>query len=327
MNIVNSVRLGLVCAALANVSACKPEKAAGYQGYLEADYAYIATAAAGRLIELNVERGAQVAQGAKLYALDAEFERSQVLEAQARVAQAKAQRDDLTQGRRPVEIEVITERVSEARAALKLAQSELLRARELNGRKLLSKDALERAISTQAQANARLQSLIAEQKSAALAGRPNALLAADAVVAAGEAALEQADWQLRQTQLVAQQNARVDDVLYQLGEWVPGGAPVLKLLPEQGPFVRFFVPLQELSLWQLGASVSISCTACPAEVTATVSYIAPTPEYTPPLIFSESRSDDLMVRMEAKLSADSGSAKIGQPSLLAPGLPVTVFKK
>ena len=213
---------------------------------------------------------------------------------------------------------MIVERVSEARAALKLAQSEALRARALNGRKLLSADALERAISTQAQANARLQSLMAEQKSAALAGRPNALLAADAVVAAAQAGLAQAQWRVGQTQLLAQQNARVEDVLFQLGEWVPSGAPVLKLLPEQGPFVRFFVPLQELSQWQLGAPVAISCTACPAGVVGAVSFIAAAPEYTPPLIFSESRSDDLMMRLEAKLT---------QPTLLAPGLPVTVYKQ
>lgn len=270
------------------------------------------------MIELNVERGAQVVQGTKLYALDAQLQSSQVVEAQARVAQAQAQRDDLAQGLRPVEIAVIAERVSEARAALKLAQSELLRARELKSRKLLSADALEHADSAQAQASARLHSLIAQQKSAELAARPNALLAADALVAGGAAALEQANWQLRQTQLVADKNARVDDVLFQLGEWVPAGAPVVKLLPEQGPFVRFFVPLQELSLWRLGADVAISCAACPTGIEGKLSFIAAAPEYTPPLIFSESRSDDLMVRLEAKLT---------QPSLLAPGLPVTVFKK
>lgn len=318
VKVVNAVRLALVCALLANISACKPEKTAGYQGYLEADYAYIASAAAGRLTELNVERGTPVAAGAALYALDAELQRAEVLEAQSRLAQAKAQRDDLAQGKRTEKIEVIVARVSEARAALKLAQSETLRARELSGRKLLSADALERALSTQAQASARLQSLLAEQKSAALAGRPNALLAADAVVAAAQAGLAQAHWRVAQTQLLAQQNARVEDVLFQLGEWVPAGAPVLKLLPEQGPFVRFFVPLQELSQWQLGAHIAISCSACPAGVVGAVSFIAAAPEYTPPLIFSESRSDDLMVRLEAKLA---------QPTPLAPGLPVTVFKQ
>ena len=318
VKVINCARWTLVAAVLATMAGCKAEKTAGYQGYLEADYAYIASAAAGRLVQLKVERGAQVVPGATLYALDDELARAVVLEAQSHVAQAKAQRDDLAQGKRAVEIEVITERVSEARAASKLAQSQLQRARELNGRKLLSADALENAASAQVQASARLQSLIAEQKSAGLAGRPNALLASDAVVAAAEAAVAQADWQLRQTQMLAQQNARVDDVFFQLGEWVPAGAPVLKLLPEQGPFVRFFVPLQELSLWQLGAPVSISCAACPAGIVGTVSFIAAAPEYTPLLIFSESRSDDLMVRLEAKLS---------QPSLLAPGLPVTVFKR
>ena len=37
-------------------------------------------------------------------------------------------------------------------------------------------------------------------------------------------------------------DGRIEDTLYQIGEWVPAGAPVLKLLPASGPFVRFFVP-------------------------------------------------------------------------------------
>ena len=92
MKVLNPARLTLVCALLAIVSACKPEKPAGYQGYLEADYAYIASAASGRLVELKVERGAQVQQGATLYVLDAELAQAGVLAAQSRVAQAKAGR-------------------------------------------------------------------------------------------------------------------------------------------------------------------------------------------------------------------------------------------
>jgi HlyD family secretion protein len=46
-----------------------------------------------------------------------------------------------------------------------------------------------------------------------------------------------------------------------------------------------------------------------------VSYIAAAPEYTPPIIYSESRSDDLVYRVEARFD---------KASLLAPGLPVHV---
>ena len=200
---------------------------------------------------------------------------------------------------------------------MNLAQLELTRTRDLHGRKLVSVDALDRATSAQVQANARLQSLIAEQKSASLAARPDALIAADAVIASAEAALAGAQWRAKQTRVSAQASARVEDVLYQLGEWVPTGAPVLKLLPEQGPFVRFFVPMQALASWQPGALVALSCSACPAGLRARVNFIAAAPEYTPPVIFSETRSDDLVYRIEAKLE---------QPTLLAPGLPVVVQK-
>ena len=92
-------------------------------------------------------------------------------------------------------------------------------------------------------------------------------------------------------------------------------APVVKLLPAQGPFVRFFVPVSELSQWAVGTPVQVECTSCTPDLQATVSFIASAPEFTPPVIYSESRSEDLVFRIEAALA---------QPSALAPGLPVRV---
>ena len=47
-------------------------------------------------------------------------------------------------------------------------------------------------------------------------------------------------------------------------------------------------------------------------------FIAASPEYTPPVIFSESRSEDLVYRVEARFDS---------PAPLAPGLPVVVRRR
>lgn len=304
--------LGTGALALAGCSAPAPE---GYQGYLEADYAYVGAPVAGRLTELGVRRGDTVAVGAALFVLDGELERQQLAEAQARLAQAQAQRADLGQGRRPEEIRVIAERVREARSALDLTEREWKRVRDLQQRGLASTDALDRAAAARAQAQARVASTTAEQRSAELAGRSDALAAADAAVSAAQAVVEQARWRVAQTAVSATAPGQVDDTLFQPGEWVPAGAPVVKLLPAQGPFVRFFVPVSELSQWAVGTPVQVECTSCPPDLQATVSFIASAPEFTPPVIYSESRSEDLVFRIEAALA---------QPSALAPGLPVRV---
>lgn len=309
-------RNALVLLACAGVmSACSPPASEGYLGYLEADYAYIGAPVAGRLSRLAVARGESVAAGAALFTLDGELERHQLDEAQARLAQAQAQRADLGQGRRPEEIRVIAERVREARSALDLAEREWKRVRDLQQRGLTSADALDRATAARAQAQARVASTSAEQRSAELAGRSDALAAADAAVAAAQAVVEQARWRLAQTAVSATAPGQVDDTLFQPGEWVPAGAPVIKLLPAQGPFVRFFVPVAELPQWTAGTGVRVECTGCPPELQATVGFIASAPEFTPPVIYSESRSEDLVFRIEAALT---------QPSVLAPGLPVRV---
>lgn len=297
------------------LGACKQSKLVDYQGYLEADYAYVGAPVAGRLVQLPVQRGAIVEVGTPLFALDGELERQQLAEAQGRLQQAQAQRDDLNLGRRPEEIQVISERVREARSALALAERELKRATELQKRGLTSDDLRDRAAASQAQAQARLASTLAEQRSAELAGRPDAQKAADAAIAAAQAVVGQASWRVEQTQVGAIAAGRVEDALYQVGEWVPAGAPVVKLLPDQGPFVRFFVPLAELSQWTPGTTIKVECEGCDTSRSARVEFIAAAPEFTPPIIFSESRNEDLVYRVEARFDA---------PTRLAPGLPVRV---
>jgi HlyD family secretion protein len=79
--------------------------------------------------------------------------------------------------------------------------------------------------------------------------------------------------------------------------------------------VRFYVPLAERLQWQPGREVVVRCGGCPDGLRAKVRLIAPGPEYTPPVIYSESRSEDLVFRVEAELI---------EPAPLAPGLPAIV---
>lgn len=310
---------GIWLVPLLALAACSKPPPAGYQGYLEADYAYVGTPQAGRLIELSATRGGTVVAGAPLFAIEAELEQRQIEEAQARVAQAQAQRADLDKGRRPEELKVIAERVREARAALALATQELSRTRSLRERQLIAADALDRATAAERQARARVGTVEAELASAGLAGRSDALLAADAAIASAQAQLEQASWRLAQAKVTALGPGKVEDTLYQVGEWVPAGSPVVKLLPEQALFARFFVPLAELTRWQAGNAISISCAGCPENLRGSVHFVSSAPEYTPPLIFSESRNEDLVYRVEARLDAATAAK-------LLPGLPVTVLR-
>ena len=126
-----------------------------------------------------------------------------------------------------------------------------------------------------------------------------------------------ARWRLAQRHVVSPVSGVVADTLAEPGETLAAGAPVVSLLPPENIFVRFFIPEPALASVHQGDQVAILCDNCPADLKATVSFIAPQAEYTPPVIYSESTRGKLVFQAEAR-------TKPSQASLLNPGQPVTV---
>jgi HlyD family secretion protein len=146
-------------------------------------------------------------------------------------------------------------------------------------------------------------------------GRETEIKAQQAAVEAARAAVAMAQWRLDQRHVAAPAAGVVADVLARPGETMPAGGPVVSLLPPENIFVRFFVPEQLLA--KVHERVKLLCDSCPADLIATVSFISPQAEYTPPVIYSETSRAKLVYRIEARPPAQ-------QAPLLNPGQPVAV---
>jgi HlyD family secretion protein len=86
------------------------------------------------------------------------------------------------------------------------------------------------------------------------------------------------------------------------------------VLPAGNVKVRFFVPESRLGTVRAGQKVSIACDGCPAPIAATVSYIAPQAEFTPPVIYSKESRAKLVFMVEARPApADAVKLHPGQP--------------
>ena len=81
--------------------------------------------------------------------------------------------------------------------------------------------------------------------------------------------------------------------------------------------MRFFVPEGRLAEVHIGDRVRLVCDNCPADLAATVSFISPQAEYTPPVIYSESIRAKLVYMAEARPSPE-------QAAMINPGQPVAV---
>ena len=148
-------------------------------------------------------------------------------------------------------------------------------------------------------------------------GREYEIAAQRAMVAQARAGLAQSQWRVDQRHVSAPVDALVSDTYARPGETINAGVPVVSLLPPQNILVRFFVLETELATLHIGDRLAIGCDGCAPGLTATVTFIAPQPEYTPPVIYSETNREKLVYLIEAHPPPD-------QAPQLKPGQPVDV---
>lgn len=289
----------------------------GWLGYVEGESIYVAAPVAGTLASLDVTRGGSVAAGGRLFGLDPKTSNADTLRLQAAVRAAQARRDDLLKARqRPAEIAIIRARQAEAQATVVNAQQSYDRVVVLNQRGFATYAQLDAARATLKAAKAALVAQQAAEGAGLLAGRTDELRAAEAAVTEAEAALaaqHRLNVEIAPASLAA---ALVEQTYFNAGEWVPANAPVVSLLEPGRIKLRFFVPQDKVASLRPGTRVQVSCDGCGAPFGATVRFIAPRPEFTPPVIYSERARSKLVFLVEA--------APDGDPTRLHPGLPVEV---
>lgn len=300
--------------ALALAGGCNSNDSAVFQGYAEGEFVRIAAPYAGMLSELKVQRGAQVKAEVPLFILEQENERAARVEAQERVHRAESQLENLRKGKRPSELATIQAQREQACALLKQSEADFARDTKLAASGFISRQRADAARAALDRDRARVAELDAQLVTAKLSARSDEIRSAEADVETAQAVLRQAEWKLAQKSVNAPVAGLVQDTLYVQGEWVPAGNPVVSLLPPQNIKVRFFVPEQRLAGLRVGQAVKINCDKCGAPITASIGYIAPQAEYTPPVIYSKENRNKLVFLIEARPApADAVKLHPGQP--------------
>lgn len=309
-------KFALAGAVLLLAAACGRREPAGFQGYIEGEFVYVASPLAGQLEQLSVSRGTRVEAGAPLFALEQSAELSTLREAAERVRQAQARVADLRKGSRPSELAALDARLAQARAGAELSGRELERVTRLHQTAVLSDDEFDRVRLNHEANTKQVAELAAQIETAGLGGRSDAISAAEAEAAAAQAALDRAGWSVAQKSRSAPQAALVYDTLFRPGEFVAAGQPVVSLLPPENIKVRFFVPEAAYAAFKAGDKVRVAVTGQPVRE-ARISYLSPQPEYTPPVLYNRENRSKLVFMIEAVF--DAAAARD-----LHPGQPVDV---
>jgi HlyD family secretion protein len=296
----------------------RPSPPLQWQGYAEADFVKVGPTQQGLLMTLAVRRGTKIAPGAPLFEQDDTADLAAREQAARQLRQAEEQLANLQASGKPTEILQAEANLADAHAARDKIQSDLKR-NEL----LIRTNAVSQQLVDQQRADLRSAIAKVQGLEAALAqmhapmGREREIKAQQAAVEAARAAVDMTQWRLDQRHVMAPVAGIVADVLARPGETIPAGGAVVSLLPPENIFVRFFVPEPRLAEVHIGDKVRLVCDGCAADLTATISFISPQAEYTPPVIYSESIRAKLVYMVEARPSVE-------QAALINPGQPIAV---
>ncbi|HEX9525730.1 MAG TPA: HlyD family efflux transporter periplasmic adaptor subunit [Reyranella sp.] len=287
-----------------------------YLGYVEGETTLVAPPIAGRLVARPVERGGRAKKGDRLYVIDTTQAEAEVARAMATLTEFQARHDNLLTGKRSEEQDVVRARRRELEATLTLAEQELKRQTDLTAKNYSSRQSYDQAVAQVAELRARAAALAAQERAGDLAARDTEIAAAAALIEQNQANLARARNRLTDLMPIAPEDALVENTFFNVGEWVPAGSPVVSLLPDFRVKLRFFLPELDVAKARAGGRVRFTCDGCPPDLVATITYVSPRAEYTPPVIYSQSARARLVFMIEAR----------PEPTqlLLQPGLPIAV---
>lgn len=258
------------------ISSCSSQSSKQVQGYIEGRYTYMATSVSGTLKQLFVERGAQVKRGQSLFMLEEEPESDAYKAALDNLKQAIYARDAIA-------------------ANLAYVKVTYERHKLLLPKKAISQSQLDSAQST-------YRSTLAQ------------LAEANANIATSTAKLAQTKWAVQQKAIYAPADGIVFDIYYRLGEYTEANKAIVSLLSPGDIKVIFYVSETDLGAVKLNNKISVKCHSCSKSYEGRISFISPSAEYTPPVIYSNQTSEKLIYRIEAKFaSQDAYNLHPGQP--------------
>ena len=153
------------------------------------------------------------------------------------------------------------------------------------------------------------------------AGTQKAVEDAEATQRTAQARLNSAKTRLERRRMFSPVEGSVEQLYYRVGEMVTAGRPVVALLPPGNLKVRFFVAEAKLPEIKLDDTIAVSCDGCATGLTARISFISRSSEFTPPVIYSLEERNKLVFMVEARPDQPE-RFRVGQPVTVSLSVPV-----
>ena len=294
-------------------------------GRIEATEIDIATKLPGRIEDILVREGDFVSAGQPLARMQLE-----TLEAQRDEAFAMREQPDHPVTAPQAQVALREADVAGAQAPVGQRESELDAAqRRLKRSQTLSQEGAasiqelddDRARVRGAQATLAASKAQTAAARAAVEAAKAQLVGARSSVSAATASINRIEADIRDSELRAPRDGRVQVRVAQPGEVLGAGGRVLNLIDLSDVYITFFLPETVAGRVALGSEVRIILDAAPEYVIpATVSFVASAAQFTPKTVETASERQKLMFRVRAQISQELLREHLNQVKTGLPGV-------
>lgn len=287
------------------------------QGVVEHESRRLAFELGGRLARVSAEVGDDVAVGSELASLDPALGDADVAARRADLDAVNAQLALLRSGARPEDRRATAAELRAAREQLRVVERQRDRLRGLASRGATPVAEAEQLEASWAAADARVRTLVQASQAQRSGARDEEIRAAEARVAASQAALLAAEVRVAHTHLAAPVAGTVIERLQDPGEVVAAGAPVLELAELDRPYVDVFVPQARIAEVQLGRDAVVRVDSLAEPLPGVVERIGQRTEFTPRYLFSERERPNLVVRVRVRVQDPRHQLRAGVPAFVS----------
>jgi HlyD family secretion protein len=272
---------------------------------------------AGRIQRLKVDEGDRIAEGQVLAQLEKVYFEDSIAQLAAQRDQAKANLAKMVAGNRPEDIAQAEAGVKEKEATLANAKITFDRADQLLRSSVGTRKAYDDALAAHREAEARLNSAREALRLMRAGFRVEDIDAARAQLADREAALQVAQRQLADSDLIAPSQGVVLSRVREVGAIVAAGETVFVVSLTNPVWVRSYVSEMDLGRVKPGMEVSVKIDTPGAPLLkGRIGFISPTAEFTPKTVETQELRTALVYRIRI-IVPDAGD-------ILRQGMPVTI---
>jgi HlyD family secretion protein len=284
-------------------------------GTVEADEIVIAARTQGEVLEIVIREGDHVSANEALARLDDADLQLQLEQARQRRAVVVAQRNLLTAGARPEDIRQAEAGLAELQEALRLAERNYERIRNLHEAGSSTPSELDRVETQFHQAQARVDAAEAQLARVRDLPRDQEIEAARAQVAEADAAVARIERQVQEAVIRAPRDGTVVTRLRHAGEYVAPGTPLFIMADLSVVTLTVYVPEPHLAEVALGATVTVRVDGVTDRAfSGRVSGIATEAEFTPRNVQTADARAQLVYAVDVEIENPDGVFKIGMPA-------------